>query len=94
MPVTLEQAKVITQAITFDVWNNASKPERIALMEKFCSPKVEAYAPDGSKTVGVEDVRFRYPPNPACFSFLFLLSSWTVLLTLAAVRWCLRQTPC
>lgn len=57
MPVTIEQAKVITRAITFDVWNNVSKPERISLMQKHCSPKVEAYAPDGSKTVGIEEVR-------------------------------------
>lgn len=59
MPITLEQAKATTQAITFDVWNNVSRAERMAMLEKFCSPKVEAYAPDGSKTVGIEDVRCR-----------------------------------
>ena len=70
MPVTLEQAKAITQAITFDVWNNSSKPERIALMGTYCSPQVEAYAPDGSKTVGIEDVR---RPNSANYSLLSAL---------------------
>jgi hypothetical protein len=78
MPVTFEQAKAITQAITFDVWNNSSKPERIALMEKYCSPQVAAYAPDGSKTVGIEDVRFRSDSNSANYGLLSFLS-WRIV---------------
>lgn len=57
MPVTLEQASAIMQAVTIDVWNNESKSERLKLMEKYCAHDMKAYAPDGNETIGYEDVR-------------------------------------
>jgi len=56
MPVTLKEAEEIMQAVTIDVWNNDSKTERLKLMKKYCSPQMKAYAPDGSETVGYEEV--------------------------------------
>jgi len=57
MPVTVAQAHAITQAVTIDIWNNPSKTERIKLLEKYCSPTIKSYAPDGSETTGIEEVR-------------------------------------
>jgi hypothetical protein len=57
MHTTVPQAHGITQAVTVDVWNNASRTERIKILEQYCSPTMEAYAPDGSKTTGPEEVR-------------------------------------
>ena len=57
MSVTVAQAHAIMQAVTVDVWNNTSKTERIKLLEQYCSPAMEAYAPDGSETSGIEEVR-------------------------------------
>jgi len=56
MPVTMEQAHAIMQAVTVDVWNQHSKTERIKLLETYCSPQIKAYAPDGSETTGCEEV--------------------------------------
>ena len=55
--MSIEQAKAITQAATVDVWNNNSKSERIALMEKYCSPNLRSYPPDGVGTHDIEEVR-------------------------------------
>lgn len=57
MPVTVAQAQAIMQAVTVDVWNNTSKTERTKLLEQYCSPTIKAYAPDGSETTGIEEVR-------------------------------------
>ena len=57
MPVTVAQAQAIMQAVTVDVWNNTSKTERAKLLEQYCSPTIKAYAPDGSETTGIEEVR-------------------------------------
>lgn len=56
MPVTLEQARAIMQAVTIDIWNNPSKSERLALMEQHCARDLKAYAPDGNETIGHEQV--------------------------------------
>ena len=56
MHATIEESTAIMQAMTIDVWNNSSKSERIALMGEYCSPSIKAYAPDGTETVGYEDV--------------------------------------
>ena len=61
MPVTVEQAHAIMQAVTVDVWNQESKKDRIKLLEKFCSPQMKAYAPDGSETTGCEEVSSLFP---------------------------------
>lgn len=57
IPVTVEQAKAITQAVTVGVWNNNSKSECIALLQKYYSPNPRAYPPDGVETHGIEEVR-------------------------------------
>lgn len=62
MAVSLQQAKAIMQAVTVDIWNNPEKSERLALMEKYCSKQMKAYAPDGSETTGYEEVRERCVP--------------------------------
>lgn len=57
MAINVEQAKAVMQAATIDIWNAASQPERRKLMEKYFSPNIKAYAPDGSETVGYDAVR-------------------------------------
>lgn len=57
MSVTVAQAQAIMQAVTVDVWNHPSKTERIKLLEQYCSPIIKAYAPDGSETTKIEEVR-------------------------------------
>lgn len=57
MSISPEQAKAIVQAVTVDIWNNPEKRKRLALMETYCAAEMKAYAPDGSVTVGYEDVR-------------------------------------
>lgn len=56
MPPTLPQAHAIMRAVTVDVWNECSKTERMKLLKIHCSPTVKAYAPDGSETIGFEEV--------------------------------------
>lgn len=63
MPLTVEDAKPIMQAATIDIWNAASQPERRKLMEKYFSPEIKAYAPDGSETVGYDAVCWSSPED-------------------------------
>ena len=57
MTGTVAQAQAVMQAVTVDIWNDTSEIERIKLLGQYCSPTIKAYAPNGSETTGIEDVR-------------------------------------
>ena len=56
MTLTVDEAKAIVQATTFDYWNIESQPERRKVAEKYFSPQVKAYPPDGPLAVGYDAV--------------------------------------
>lgn len=57
MSISVEQAHELMQAISVDIWNVEDKSQRLELLQKYCSPQIKVYGPDGTITVGIEEVR-------------------------------------
>lgn len=48
--LSVEEARVLVQATTFDIFNERDQAERRRLMEQFWAPDVTCYSPFGAST--------------------------------------------